>query len=101
MEKQGDELFKRNRRRQERIERAIEERRARGDDPETAFRDAPRDVVPELADDESERSDEPWLREESESLDRELENTVRAARPLRENGTTTHSTSTPRNDIHF
>jgi hypothetical protein len=59
-EKQWDELFKHNRRQQERLQRAIEERRGRGVDDETAFRDALREIVPDRIDEETERSDEPW-----------------------------------------
>ena len=59
-EKLWDELAKQNRRQQERIQRAIEERRSRGLDDETAFEDALRDVVPEHPDEETERFDEPW-----------------------------------------
>ena len=59
-EKLWDELSKHNRRQQERMQRAIEERRSRGVDDETAFREALRDVVPDRPDEETERSDEPW-----------------------------------------
>ena len=47
IEKQWDELFKQNRRQQERLQRAIEELRSRGVDDETALRDALREVVPD------------------------------------------------------
>jgi hypothetical protein len=59
-EAQWDEMFKHNRRQQERLQRAIEERRRRGLDDETALRDALREVVPEVPNEEFERSDEPW-----------------------------------------
>ncbi len=58
-EKLWDEISKHNRRQQERIQRAINERRSRGLDDEAAFEDALRDVVPDLPDDETERFDEP------------------------------------------
>ena len=63
-EKLWDELSKHNRRQQERMQRAIEERRSRGLDDETAFQDALRDVVPDLPDEETEQSDEPWRDDE-------------------------------------
>jgi hypothetical protein len=63
-EKLWDELAKQDRRRQERMQRALEERRSRGLDDETAFRDALRDVVPDLPGDETDRGDEPWRDDE-------------------------------------
>jgi hypothetical protein len=63
-EKRWDELSKHNRRQQERMQRAIDERRSRGLDDATAFRDALRDIVPDLPDDETERFDEPWRDDE-------------------------------------
>jgi hypothetical protein len=63
-EKLWDEIAKRNRRQQERLQRAIDERRGRGLDEETALRDALEDVVPDLPDDGAERSDEPWCDDE-------------------------------------
>ena len=63
-EKLWDEISKHNRRQQERMQRAIEERRSRGLDAETAFRDALRDVVPDRPDEETERFDEPWRDDE-------------------------------------
>jgi hypothetical protein len=59
-EKLWDGLAKHNRRQQERLQRALEERRSRRLDEETALREALRDIVPELPDDEPERSGEPW-----------------------------------------
>ncbi len=59
-EKLWDELAKQNRRNQEAMLRALEERRSRGLDDATAFADALREVVPDLPNDESERVDEPW-----------------------------------------
>jgi len=59
-EKLWDEISKHNRRQQERMQRAIDERRRRGLDDETAFEDALLHVVPDLPDDETERFDEPW-----------------------------------------
>ena len=63
-EKQWDEISKQNRRQQERMQRAIDERRSRGLDLETAFQDALRDVVPDLPEDETERFEEPWSDDE-------------------------------------
>jgi hypothetical protein len=58
-EKLWDELAKQNRRQQERLQRALDERLSRGLDHETAFREALREIVPGLPDEEAERSDEP------------------------------------------
>jgi hypothetical protein len=66
-EKQWDELFKQNRRQQERLQRAIEELRSRGVDDATALRDALREVVPDSPDEETEEPDEPW-RDDEHSL---------------------------------
>jgi hypothetical protein len=63
-EKLWDELAKQNRRQQERLQRALEERLSRGLDHETAFREALREIVPGLPDEETERSDEPWRDDE-------------------------------------
>jgi hypothetical protein len=63
-EKLWDELSKQNRRQQERMLRAIDERRRRGLDEESALRDALREVVPDLPDDETEPFDEPWRDDE-------------------------------------
>jgi hypothetical protein len=51
-ENQRDELYKQNRRHQERMHRAIDERLNRGEDHETAFREALREVVPDHEEDE-------------------------------------------------
>src|SRR5262249_25255217 len=71
-EKLWDQLAKQNRRQQERLQRAIEERRRRGLDVETALRDALREIVPIAPDDETEPIEEPWRDDEppqfSESL---------------------------------
>jgi hypothetical protein len=67
-EKQWDELFKQNRRQQERLQRAIEELRSRGVDAATALRDAMREVVPETPDEETEGPDEPWHDDEHVSF---------------------------------
>ncbi|MGP0062223.1 MAG: hypothetical protein ACLQGP_01305 [Isosphaeraceae bacterium] len=64
MEKLWDELSKSNRRQQERIHRAIDERRSRGLDDATAIREALRDILPAPPDDETERSGEPWRDDE-------------------------------------
>ena len=58
-EKLWDELTKQNRRQQERLQRAIEERRRRGLEEETAFRDAAGRGT-DLPDGEPDRFDEPW-----------------------------------------
>ena len=71
-EKLWDELSKRERRQQERMQRAVEERRSRGVDDETAFEDALRDVVPEGLEDETERSGEPWCDDEDAPLGESL-----------------------------
>jgi hypothetical protein len=60
VEKTWDEMCKHNRRQQERLQRAIEERRSRGVDDETALRDALREIVPDVPDEETEQSDERW-----------------------------------------
>jgi hypothetical protein len=72
MEKQWDERFKHNRRQQERIQRAIEERRSRGGDVESAFRDALREVLAEPSDEDSDAIDEPWRDDEHLSFDESL-----------------------------
>ncbi len=72
-EKLWDELFKHNRRQQERMHRAIAERRSRGGDNEAAFQDALRDVVPGVPDEETELSDEPWRHDEHASFGQALE----------------------------
>jgi hypothetical protein len=63
-EKLWDELAKQNRRQQERLQRALEERLSRGLDHETAFQEALREIVPGLPDEETDRSDEPWRGDE-------------------------------------
>jgi hypothetical protein len=77
-EKLRDELSKRERRQQERIYRALEERRSRRVDDETAFRDALRDVVPDGLDDESERSGDSWCDDEDAPLGESLGDEVAA-----------------------
>jgi len=72
-EKLWDEISKHNRRQQERMQRAIEERRSRGVDVETAFEDALRDVIPDVPDEESERSEEPWTDDEHAPFGESLE----------------------------
>ena len=68
-EKLWDELAKQDRRRQERVQRAIEERLNRGLDEATAFEEALREVVPDLPDDETERFDETWRDDEHPPFD--------------------------------
>src|SRR5262249_29853966 len=61
-----DEQFKQNRRKQERIQRAIEERVGRGEDPEGAFRAAMGDEgIIDLPDERSEEDDD-WDTESDE-----------------------------------
>lgn len=54
-----DEMFKHNRRQQERLQRAIEERRSQGDE-ETAFENALSDLGLEVPGEEFREADEPW-----------------------------------------
>jgi hypothetical protein len=61
-----DEMFKHNRRQQERLQRAFEEGRGRGEDDEEAFEDALEDLGLEAPDEESEPDDEPWRDDEPE-----------------------------------
>jgi hypothetical protein len=75
-EKLWDEIFKHNRRQQERMQRAIDELRSRGVDVETAFRDALSDVVPDVPDEETERSEEPWTDDEHAPFGKPLEEEV-------------------------
>jgi hypothetical protein len=76
-EKFWDEIFKQNRRQQERMQRAVQERRSRGVDVETAFHYALQDAVPNVLDEETERSEGPWTGGEhapfGESLEDEAE----------------------------
>jgi hypothetical protein len=59
-EKLWDQMFKANRRQQERLQRAIEERRSRGVDAATALREALREVVLTVPEEENSQSEEPW-----------------------------------------
>jgi hypothetical protein len=59
-----DELFKHNRRQQERFQRALEERRSRGESDDSAFENALDDLGLEAPGEESEPADEPWHQEE-------------------------------------
>jgi len=59
-EAEWDEMFKHNRRQQERLQRAIEERLARGEPEETAFENALEDLGLEPPGDPTELADEPW-----------------------------------------
>jgi hypothetical protein len=54
-----DELFKHNRRQQERLQRAVEERRSRGEEDE-AFEHALEDLGLEVPGEDAEAADEPW-----------------------------------------
>jgi hypothetical protein len=62
-----DEMFKHNRRRQEWLQRALEELRSRGEDHETAFENALGDLGLEIPGEEPGPADEPW-HEEQESF---------------------------------
>jgi hypothetical protein len=55
-----DELFKHNRRQQERFERALEERRSRGEDADEAFENALADLGLDGPEEEPAESGEPW-----------------------------------------
>jgi hypothetical protein len=63
-----DEMFKHNRRQQERLQRALEERASRGEDDEPAFEESLRDLGLEVPGDEPEATDEPWRRDEPEEF---------------------------------
>jgi hypothetical protein len=68
-EKQWDELYKHNRRQQERLQRAIEELTSQGLDRMTAFEQAMREIVPQLHEDEVEASEEQWLDDDQDSFE--------------------------------
>jgi hypothetical protein len=72
-EKLWDQLAKHNRRQQERLLRSIEERRSRGVDMETALRDAIRELVPDVPDEEAQESGGPWIDDEPAPFDESLE----------------------------
>ncbi len=55
-----DEMFKHNRRRQEQMQRAIEERRARGETDDEAFDHSLEDVGIVVPDEETDSEEEPW-----------------------------------------
>jgi hypothetical protein len=61
-----DEIFKHNRRQQERLERALEDRLSQGEDEEQALANALDDVVPEIPGDESDSADEIWHNDEDD-----------------------------------
>jgi hypothetical protein len=58
-----DEMFKHNRRQQERLQRALEERLGRGEDEDAAFENALDDLGLEVPSDDSEPLDELWCEE--------------------------------------
>src|SRR5207247_8142147 len=66
-EAQWDELFKHKRRQQERLQRAFEERRSRGEEDEQAFEKALDDLGPEAPGEDAAPADETW-RDEQEPL---------------------------------
>ncbi len=59
-----DEMFKHNRRQQERLQRALEERRSRGEEDGEAFENALRDLGLEVPSEEFGPADEPWSEEQ-------------------------------------
>jgi hypothetical protein len=61
-----DEAFKHNRRQQERLDRAIEDRLSQGEDAEEALAKALDDVVPEIPGEEPDCAGEPWHNDEDE-----------------------------------
>jgi len=61
-----DEMFKHNRRQQERMQRSIEERRSRGEDDEQAFEKALEDLAIDVPGEDD--SDESWSEDEPESF---------------------------------
>jgi hypothetical protein len=61
-----DEMFKHNRRQQERMQRALEERRSRGETDEEAFDNALDDLALEVPGEEAEEGDRPWLDDEAD-----------------------------------
>jgi hypothetical protein len=65
-EAQWDELFKHNRRQQERLQRALEERLGRGEDTGEALDNALHDLGLEAPDEESRQEDEAWCDDEPE-----------------------------------
>lgn len=67
-EAKWDEMFKHNRRQQEALLRAVEDRRSRGQDDEAALESALDDVAPEVPDEEAGRVEEPWTDEEQDAL---------------------------------
>jgi hypothetical protein len=86
-EKLWDEISKHHCRQQERMQRAIEERRSRGVDAETAFRDALREIVPDGPDEETEQPGEPWCDDEHARLGGSLQDeTAGEGASLREAG---------------
>ena len=64
-----DELFMQNRRQQERLQRALEEGRSRGEDDDAAFDNALQDIGLEAPDAESGEETEPWRVDEHDSFD--------------------------------
>ena len=62
-----DEMFKHNRRQQERLQRALEERRSQGEDDDTAFEKALGDLGLDVPGEDSEPAgDEPWRDEDAD-----------------------------------
>jgi hypothetical protein len=62
----GDEMYKHNRRQQERMQRALEERRSRGEDDEEAFEHALEELGLDVSDEEAGPEDESWDDDEQE-----------------------------------
>jgi hypothetical protein len=65
-EARWDELYKHNRRQQERMQRSLEERRSQGEDDDSAFENALNDLGLEIPGEEDEAEHEPWHEEAQE-----------------------------------
>ena len=101
VEKLWDELRKHNHRQQERMLRAIAERRSRGVDAETAFRDALREVVPDGPDEHTSLSEETWCDDQHAPFGESLENELAGESLVSEMRGTIGSRADSRNAIHF
>jgi hypothetical protein len=67
-EKEWDEMFKHNRRQQERLQRSLDERRSRGEDDDKAFENALDDLALEIPGEEPQSEQEPWREEDEMSF---------------------------------
>jgi hypothetical protein len=78
-----DEMFKHNRRQQERMQRSLEERRSRGEEDDEALENAIRDLGLELPGEEVPSADDSWSDERPElTLPDELDSAVEEEDPL-------------------